>query len=154
MTSPGIPRPKLHSFDLIDNVVKMRGSINKLQRPNNESGWETTVTNVLTSTAPHSVSGIRARRIGQAVSIMISVTLGAALTVGSDGNIADTPIATLKNPFAPTAAPYVQTITSISSPLVIGFVNGANQSISIAISVPGATLASGASVIFGGVYFL
>jgi hypothetical protein len=123
---------------------------------NLDTGWVNTIANVLTAVSPHSVTSVAARRVGNIASAFFSITLGATITVPSDGNIANPVICQLISPFLPTASgtPSQPLASGSAGPIISGYVQSGSGQIVLAATVPGASMASGTSFTLGGMYFI
>lgn len=115
-----------------------------------DTGW---MTGQLTATSGWSISSQQIRRIGKVVQLRLVVNrTGSAISVPSDGNIPNTTVATLPA----WAVPSVNSaLTSADTGrLASATVSPVEGGVSLAAVAPGANLAQGESVSFGGTYFI
>jgi hypothetical protein len=128
----------------IANVTGLQTALDS-KTESNDSGW---LTSGITAASGWSVTSQEYRRVNGIVNGLIVVTrTGAAISVPSTGNIANTGIATLPSGFYNTSCPSGMVLTAGVGPMVGGYISELGLLVITAMS-SGATIASGADFSF------
>lgn len=114
-----------------------------------DTGVQTT--GVVTAVSPHTLNSQSVRKYGKVVQLHISVTLGAAISVPTSGDIGNTEVAALTAGYLP--AQNAGLCNGNAGILCHGLINTAG-SIQVTNVPPGATLASGTNLTFAGTFLI